>query len=199
MQSSEYPDPTPSIFQLHLVRPINPSVILSRSQQIAYASDHMNLFEYTCRHSRKILRRMSRMSKKQLHDFCQKLMADALEMLEIDLSPYFSIQIQIEFNLSLLSHITPFLFLAKRNNCLWVCRSSTIWGIVLPQKVPSHVASMPRTNEEILATFAQVLQLPADSDTMIALNKALTTIQVTAADLTSCNAITFGTQDCTLE
>ena len=44
------------------------------------------------------------------------------------------------------------------------------------------------STEEFLASFIQVLQLPANSEPMMVINKALTTIGVTSADLTPQNA-----------
>jgi hypothetical protein len=44
------------------------------------------------------------------------------------------------------------------------------------------------SKEDFLAFFAQVLQLPANSEPMVIINKALTTIGVTSADLTPSNA-----------
>ena len=54
---------------------------------------------------------------------------------------------------------------------------------------------MPSTVEDILATFAQELQLSTDSEPMVVLKKGLTlkTVQVTAADLIPCNAVEIDT------
>ena len=45
------------------------------------------------------------------------------------------------------------------------------------------------STEELLACFARALQLPASSDPMVIINRALMTIGVTSADLTPKNAI----------